>query len=101
MKILGSADGQGYWHSTATQDLKWAAGDNVTGDCMDLINIKTGEKTTLITNLYQGKGISNKTHSHHRFSPDGTHLLVSSAMLGSADIFTVAIPPVLRGEAKK
>jgi len=101
MKILGYAEGQGYWHSTATEDLKWAAGDNVTGDSMDLISIKTGEKTTLITNLYQGKGIGNKTHSHHRFSPDGTRLLFSSAMLGSADIFTVAIPPVVRGDAKK
>ena len=60
--------GMGFWHSNATRDNKWAAGDTFAGNVW-VINNATGEKHLIATGCRM-----KPDHAQPFFSPDGTKL---------------------------
>lgn len=84
----------GYWHSYATEDLKWVVGDTFDGN-LYRINAETKE-VVLLTAGHRPNGPSpftREAHSHHSISPDGKWLLFNSSMLTSNDIMMVPMHP--------
>jgi len=81
--------GQGFWHSQATADGRWALGDNFDGEVF-LLNRRTGEIRLLSTGH-----VMKPDHTHPNFSPDGTRILVQSGMLSggkSLDLMLIPAP---------
>lgn len=60
--------GMGFWHSNATRDNKWAAGDTFAGNVW-VINTVTGERHLIATDCKM-----KPDHAQPFFSPDGTKL---------------------------
>ncbi len=85
--------GQGFWHSAATTDGRWAVADNFIGD-IHIINRSTGEITLVSTGH-----VMKPDHAHPNFSPDGTRVLVQSGMLSggvSLDLMLIPTPEARR-----
>ncbi len=84
----------GYWHSDATEDLKWVVADTFDGN-LYRINVETKE-VEMLTAGHRPNGPSpftREAHSHHSISPDGKWLLFNSSMLTSSDIMMVPLHP--------
>ena len=81
--------GQGFWHSQATPDGRWAVGDNFDGEIF-LVNRRTGEIRLVSTGH-----VMKPDHTHPNFSPDGRRILVQSGMLSggkSLDLMLIPVP---------
>jgi oligogalacturonide lyase len=84
-------EGNGFWHATGSADKRFVAGDHPTRNIY-LINRKTHEMILL-------SGGHKKTaidHPHPTFSPDGTRIVIQSAMLSedgkSMNICIIPVP---------
>jgi oligogalacturonide lyase len=88
MELIGQVPGSGFWHCSATRDLKWAVGDNMENDIY-LINLASGERTLLSTG-HRPNG--SPVHVHPNFSPDGHRLLFNSGLLGHSHLMTIELP---------
>lgn len=64
--------GRGFWHSNASRDNRWAAGDTFAGNVW-LIDINTGHRYLMATDTRM-----RPDHAHPFFSPDGKYLYFQS-----------------------
>ncbi|MFO7933488.1 MAG: hypothetical protein R6U78_05335 [Bacteroidales bacterium] len=72
--------GSGFWHVTGSYDGRFLAGDNFTGEIY-LIDRHTHEMMLLSA----GHKRTAADHPHPSFSPDGTRIVIQSAMLSADD----------------
>jgi len=89
VRVLGQAQGRGFWHCNGSADGKWAAGDDFEGNIF-LINIETSGINLLTTGHRM-----RPDHAHPTFSPGGKQILFQSGMLTngkSLDLMLVNLP---------
>lgn len=91
----GQTGNGGYWHSNATPDGKWIAGDTFDGK-LYRINANSPNDTTLLTTghrLLSKSPFSGEAHMHQSISPDGKWILFNSSLLTKNDIMLVPVFP--------
>ncbi|MGC9327772.1 MAG: hypothetical protein ACP5I1_09075 [Candidatus Hinthialibacter sp.] len=92
MHIAGQIPtGSGFWHVHGSPDGRFAVGDNFARDIY-LINRETHEMILLST----GHKTTAADHPHPTFSPDGSRILIQSAMLSednrSMNLCVIPVP---------
>lgn len=92
MIIAGQTDsGSGLWHVHGSADGKWVVGDDFARNIW-LINRQTREMRLLSA----GHKVTAADHPHPTFSPDGTKIVIQSAMLSddnrSMNICIIPLP---------
>jgi oligogalacturonide lyase len=92
MKIEAQTpSGSGLWHVNGSYDGRWLVGDDFSRSIY-LIDRSTGKMITLSTGHKQ----TAADHPHPTFNPEGTKILIQSAMLAednrSLDICTIPVP---------
>ena len=92
MKIEAQTpSGSGLWHVNGSYDGRWLVGDDFSRSVY-LIDRNTGEVILLSTGHKQ----TAADHTHPTFNPEGTRILIQSAMLAaddqSLDICTIPVP---------
>lgn len=95
LKYHGQTDGGGYWHSNATKDGKWIAGDTFDGK-LYRINANDTTDVTLLTQGHRGRSkspFSDEAHMHQSVSLDGKWVLINSSYFTDNDIMLVPLNP--------
>lgn len=71
--------GRGFWHSNASRDNRWAAGDTFGGNVW-LIDVANGTRRKMASDVKM-----KPDHAHPFFSPDGSRLLFQSGHFTSGN----------------
>ena len=92
MKIEAQTpSGSGLWHVNGSYDGRWLVGDDFSRNVY-LIDRSNGKMIMLST----GHKETAADHTHPTFNPEGTRILIQSAMLAaddrSLDICTIPVP---------
>ncbi|AVR45612.1 biopolymer transporter Tol [Christiangramia fulva] len=95
LKYHGQTNGGGYWHSNATKDGKWIAGDTFDGK-LYRINANDSTDVKLLTQGHRGLSKSpftKEAHMHQSVSPNGKWVLINSSYFTDNDIMLVPLHP--------